>query len=388
MWHEWITGQRDWDLGRIVPDEILYYLNGPAIFTCRIGLDTYLFFKSDEYEDGDYYIASSVSSRELEALKRGRLSVHGALRHENIWLFQTDFDLGVMRYEMRSESLASSFLPKAGVPLVGSFPTAADSLAQVESLFAFKFFGEELSEEGLPLTTLRGLIDKVHDVVREALTPIALSGGRDRNFIDYTVKPLEFASLLIAIDHPELDVAKLRSQRRTRNVQPEEVLRQAFERGREFADQIERTVELASFGDLPNNFGADNFQFLQQIIDILPSSDSDVSRLQFSSSSAGNEVFVEVNAAVGDRIRGSYAGVVGRDVYITGTVDGLIGASKTIRLRRDNGREVTCQLGWNQFDELAANGRISFGVRVGLQGRYIERPRRDFMKVEADPVFF
>jgi hypothetical protein len=388
MWEEWITGRRDWNLGRIVPDEVLYYLNGPAIFTCRIGLETYLFFKSDEYEDGDYYIASSIAVSELDALRRGRLSVHGALRHESIWLFQTDFDLEVVRFEMQSEGRALAFLPKAGVPLLGSFQTAADSLAQVESLFAFKFFGKELSEAGLPLSTLKGLVDRVHDVVRDALTPVALSGGRDRNFMDYSVRPLEFASLLIAIDHPELDVERLRTQRRTRNMRPEDVLEQAFERGREFAEQIERTVELASIGDLPSNFGPDNFQFLQQIIDILPSSDSDVSRLQFSSSSGGGEVFVEVDAAVGDRIRGSFAAIAGREIYLTGVVYGLIGSSKTIRLRLDNGREVTCQLGWNQFDELAADGRIRFGVRVGLHGRYIERPRRDFMKVEGDPVFW
>lgn len=388
MWQDWSTGRNDWDLGQIVPDEVLYYLNGPAIFTCRIGLETYLFFKSDEFDEGDYYIASSVTATEVQALKRGRLSVYGALRHDTIWFFQTDFDLNVVRFEKRSETQASLYLPKAGVPLLGSHPTAADSLAQVESLFAFKFFGKELSEEGLPLTTLKSLVDRVHDVVRGALTPIALSGGRDRNFIDYSVRPLEFASLLIAIDHPELDVERVRAQRRTRDIAPEEILQQAFERGREFAEQIERTVELASVGDLPRNYTPDNMVFIQSIIDIMPSSDGDVSKLQFSSSSGGGEVFVEVDAAAGDRIRSSYAMIAGVEVYVTGLIDGIIGSSKTFRLKMDSGREVTCELGWNQFDDLIEQDRLRLGVRVGVHGRYIERQRRDWMKVEGPLTFF
>lgn len=388
MWQNWTSGRRDWDLGRIVPDEVLYYFDGPAIFTCRVGLSTFLFFKADEHDDGDYYLASAVTDSELDALKRGRLSVRGALSQESVWLLQTDFDLNVFQYEMKSEVAVRTFLPKAGVPLIGSFPTAADSLAQTDSLFAFKFFGEELSEEGLPLTTFKGLVDKVHDVVRNALTPLALSGGRDRNFIDFSVRPLEFASLLIAIDEPEIDAARLRAQRRTRNLDPSDIVQQAYEKGREFAEQIERTVELASVGDLPDNFGIDNFAFIQQIVEILPSSDGDVSKLQFSSTSGGGEVFVEVNSTAGDRIRGSFAMITGRNVYLTGTVDGLIGASKTFRLKTDTGREVTCQLGWNQFDELVADHRLRFGVRVGVNGRYVERPRRDWMKVEGNPTFF
>jgi hypothetical protein len=388
MWQDWTTGRRDWDLGRVVPDEVLYYLNGPAIFTCRIGLSTYLFFKSDEYEDGDYYLAAPVSDREIVALRNGRLSVRGGLSQSHCWLMQTDFDLNILRYEMKSESDVRAFLPKAGVPLIGSFSTAADSISQTDSLFAFKFFGDELSEEGMPFSTFKGLVDSVYDVVRKALTPNSLSGGRDRNFIDFSVRQPEFASLLIAIDDPEIDVARLAAQRRTRNLDPNAVAQEAYERGREFAEQIERTVDLAMGNRLPANFAADNFAFVQQIVEILPSADSDISRLQFSSTSGGAEVFVDVDATAGDRIRESYALIAGRDIQLVGVVDGIIGASKTFRLRTDYGREVTCQLGWNQFDELTADNRLRYGVRVAVSGRYVERQRRDWMKVEGNPVFF
>lgn len=388
MWQDWITGRRDWDLGRVVPDEVLYYLNGPAIFTCRIGLSTYLFFKSDEYDDGDYYLAAPISEREIAALKTGRLSVRGGLSQPNCWLIQTDFDLNVIRYEMKLEGEVRSLLPKSGVPLIGSFTTAADSINQTDSLFAFKFYGDELSEEGMPFSTFKGLIDSVYDVVRNALTPLSLSAGRDRSFMDFPVRQPEFASLLIAIDEPLLDAARLRARDRTRNLDPEAVVQEAQDRGRDFADQVERTVDLAMAGRLPDQFASDNFTFLQQIVEILPSRDSDISKMQFSSNSGGAQVFVEVDAVVGDRIRESFFIVEHRTIYLSGTVTAIIGKSKTFRLQTDFNREVTCQLGWNQFDELVAQDRLRYGVRLGVNGQYIKRDLRDWMKVEGDPVFF
>ena len=388
MWEAWITGQRNWNLGQIVPDEVLYYLNGPVIFTCRIGLLTYLFFKSDEYIDGDYYLAAPISDREIDALKSGLLSVRGALSQPQCWLMQIDFDLNVVRYEQRAESAVRAMLPKSGVPLLGSFSTAADSVNQTDALFAFKFFGSEMSEDGMPFSTFKGLVDNVYDVVRNALTPLSLAGGRDRRFIDFPVRQPEFASLLIAIDSPSLDAEKLLARDRTRNLDPDTVVQEAFDRGRDFANQVERTIDLAMAGRLPEEYAADNFVFLQQILDILPSRDSDVTKLQFSSTSAHNQVFVEVDAAAGDRIRESLQIVEHRNIYISGRVTAIIGKSKSFRLQTDFNREVTCQLGWNQFDDLVARDRLRYNVQLGVNGRYVKRQLRDWMKVEGDPIFF
>jgi hypothetical protein len=387
MWETWTTGSRDWHLGRIVPDEVLYYLNGPAIFTCRIGLLTYVFFKSDEYDEGDYYLAASVTDRELTALKEGRLSVRGALSQPHCWLMQTDFELNVHRYEEKSESEVRAFLPKSGVPLLGSFETAADSINQTDSLFAFKFYGAELSEEGMPFSTFKSIVDNVYGVVRNALTPASLSAGRDRRFMDFPVRQPEFASLLIAIDNPVLDAAQLRARDRTRNLDPDAVVQEAHERGRDFADQVERTIDLAMAGQLPEHYAADNFAFLQQIVNILPASNSEVSKLQFSSNSDRGQVFVEVDAVAGDRIRQSVEIVERRNVYINGVITAVLWNSKTIRIQTDYHREVTCQIGYTLFDELVAADRLKIGTRLGLNGRYTSRDYRDWMKVEGDPIF-
>ena len=78
-WTNWTTGQTCWSFGPLVPDEVLHDFFGPAIFTARIGLESFLFYKSGEYNDSDYFIATSVSQEETSALKGGHLSVRGAL---------------------------------------------------------------------------------------------------------------------------------------------------------------------------------------------------------------------------------------------------------------------------------------------------------------------
>jgi hypothetical protein len=303
-------------------------------------------------------------------------------------LLQTDFDLNVGRYEEKRFDDVKHLLPKSGVPLLSSFRVAADSISQTDSLFSFKFYGEDLSERGMPFSTFKGLIDNVYNVVRNALTPLSLGNGRDKSFIDFPVREPEFASLLIAIDPPTLDVGRLRLRDRTRDLNPDAVVQEAQLRGRDFADQVERTVDLAMAGRLTEQYAADNFVFLQQIADILPATRSDVSKLQFSSNSGGGQVFVEVDSQMGDRIRASLHGVEHREIHISGTVSGIIGKSATFRLQTDFSREVTCQLGRTQFDELVGQGRLRYGVRIGVRGRYIKRDLRDWMKVNGDPLFF
>jgi len=117
-WSTWTTGQTDWSFGALRPDEVLYSFDGPAIFTCRIGFDTYLFYKADEHKNGDYYVAASISPEELAALKAGELSVRGALAQQKCWLMDVDLDFEVRRYEQRHLDTAGRLLPRHGVALL------------------------------------------------------------------------------------------------------------------------------------------------------------------------------------------------------------------------------------------------------------------------------
>ena len=331
MLENWISGRKDWSLGQIEPDEVLYYLNGPAIFTRTLGLAKYIFFKTDENSVGEYYIAATITDHELNALKTGALSVRGALGKARCWIIQTDFDLNVQQYQEYKEKEIRSLLPKSGIPLITAFKSAPDSIHQSESMFSFKFFGSDMSEEGMPFSTFKGLIDGVYNISRTELVPPSLRKGRARDFIDYPIRQPEFASLLIAIDKPVIDAARLRTRPQTMKLDPNVIEKEAYERGRQFANQIEKTIDLAIANGITKTFAAENFKFLERIINILPSVDNDVSRMQFSSMSSGSNIFIEANVQEGDRIREHYIGMISHDMTVTGVVSGLLGSSKTFR---------------------------------------------------------
>jgi hypothetical protein len=385
-WAEWTTGQTTWPFGRLVPDEVLYDFGGPTIFTAKIGLEQFLFYKTNEDGDSDYYLATPISPEEISALKEGKLSVRGALSRPKCWLMEIDLDLQVRRYEQHGFELVSDMLPGYGVPLYGSLSTAADTMQQATSPLAFKFFGSELLDGRMPFSTFRNLISNVYDIVRRSLVPASLSNGRDSEFIDFPLLQPAFRSLLIAIDHPTIDVA-LMKRRHPRRVFDPEILRAESEaEGAKFVEQLERTVDVAASNELTAAFAQDNFALLDNISDIIPDRDGDVSKLQLSSSLSGQQRFVELDRAIGDRIRVAYREARDKPVTISGTIVGMVRRSHTFILRNSYAREITCHVVPAIYDDMLAKGNIIIGRRFQVSGDIQKRDRRDRLKVEGRPV--
>lgn len=385
-WNEWTSGYTEWPFGPLAPEDVLYEFDGPAIFTAHVGLDQLLFYKSDEHERGDYYIAAAVSGEEVSALKSGSLSVRGALSHRRCWLLDVDFDLGVRRFQETQTEKLNGVLPMSGVPLYGSLRSAADSILQAKSPLAFKFFGHELKEGRIPFSIFNGLIGSVYDVVRRSLVPPSLSLGRDSDLIDFPIHQPLLASLLIAIDHPSIDIGLLKRRDRTKNLNPEALIAETEAEGAKFVEQVERTVDVAITGKITKTFARDNFFLLENINAIIPSERGDVSKLQLSSSLAGQEVFVELDRDVGERIRFVYKAVRDKPVTITGTIVGLVRRSRTFILRNRFGRELTCYLVPYIYDDLLDRGELVIGRRLIVEGSVKKRPKRDLVRVEGYPT--
>ena len=385
-WSDWTTGKKGWALGALSPDEVLYAFDGPAIFTCQIGLENYLFYKSDEHDEGDYFIAAGISIDELAAMKAGKLSVRGAFSQKSCWLLDVDLDLKVRRYEQQRSDDVSQLLPRPGIALRSSQKGAADSIDQVESPLAFKFYGDELTDRRMPLSTFRGLIDSVYHVVRRSLVPPSLSVGRDSEVIDFPIRPPQFASLLIAIEHPFVDETRLRSRERTKNMTAQELRAESEAEGVKFISQVERTVDVASSGKITKGFARENIHVLDAISEIIPDNDGDVSKLQLSSAFHGATTFIEVNRDLGERIHTARKSVRDRTTTINGVVVGLVQKSRTFLLRNRYGREVTCYVARPIYDRMLAAGEISVGRRLRVNGEFYQRDFRDLLKVEGTPT--
>lgn len=385
-WVDWTTGSTVWPFGALVPDEILYEFAGPAIFTKCIGLEDFLFYKSDEYSEGDYFIASSVTQEEIDALKCGRLSIRGALNKSKCYMFDVGIDLNVRRFERKPFSELSSLVPSSGVPLYANFNSAPDSVAQSISPLTFKFFGDELQDGLMPLDIFKNLVNDVYDVVRRSFIPPSLSLGKAAELLAFPMRQPVLGSLVIAIENPTIDVGRMRRRLNTKTLDPNLVLAEAEAEGARFVENVERAVEKAMSGRVTKTFARDNFSLLDNINEIVPSESSDISKLQISSSLGGRDIFVEMDREVGDRLRNAYKDVRDRPVDISGTIVGMMEKSRSIVLRNRFGRQITCYFASPVYDDLLARGEFVIGRRLLVSGAFQKRDHRDLMKVDGAPT--
>ncbi len=378
----------DWTGELITPDEVLYNLDGPAIFLKTVGPINFLFFKADEQDTSDLYIVSQVRRKNVDYLKRGKLSVRGALLSGDLWAFELDLDRRVIRYQEVSESDISIFLPSPGVALRAEFGVTPDSVQQSEASYAFKFFGDELTEEGMPFSTFKNLVDDVYATLRKVLTPASLGQGKAGTALNFPIRQPEFASLVIAIDSPEIDSGRLKRGKNTKNLDADDVLAESEAMGIDFAGHFRNTVKALEGGMLPPKFAADNLDFLLAVVDILPSQRGGVKRLQFSANrDDGNDVFVELDVLAAETIRASVREIDDIEIDLFGTISGVLKKSNTLRVQTTYGREVTCQLRVEVFGELLADGKLIVGRSIILTGSFTKRQLRDLMKVEGYPTF-
>ncbi|WP_336986467.1 hypothetical protein [Altererythrobacter aquiaggeris] len=378
----------NWTGEVLSPDEILYYLDGPAIFLKSVGPFTFLFVKADEKDECDFYIASQIASKQVRYLKSGKLSVRGALLSGNLWVFELDLDLTVLRHEEVSESEIESFLPQQGIALRADFGVVPDSVQQSEASYAFKFFGDEMSEKGMPFSTFKGLVDDVYSTLRKVLTPPSLGHGKSTGVLDFPVRQPEFASLVIAVDAPEIDLARFKRGKKTKDLDANEVLAESEVLGVDFAQHLKRTVDVMGAHGLPDKYASDNLDFLLTLVDILPSQRGDVKRMQFSTNGRGKtDVFVDVDLLTAEKIRASVREVEDQEARVHGFISGILEGSNSLRIKTIYKREITCKLSAEIFDEILGEGKLVIGKPVIVEGLFTKRQLRDFMKVEVRPTF-
>jgi hypothetical protein len=382
IWDNWATGSKTWNFGPLVPDEVLYEYMGPSMFTTTVGLQHILVYKSFEHSDGDYFIAVETSVEIIDALKAGRLSVRGALSQSTCWLMDLNLDLNVQRYEQVSLGAISDLIPETGIPLYADMKLAADSLQQATSPLSFKFYGNELLDGLMPLDIFKTLVNSTYDFVRRLFVPPALIASKAGDLLAFPMRQPLLGSLIISIDHPEIDAERMRRRFSTKNLDAKELEQQAEKEGAKFVEGIEKTVERAASGRGMKTFARDNFMLLDNLADIVPGERGDVSRLQLSSYLAGQDIFVELDREIGERIKHAYRTVRDDVVDVRGIVAGTIDKSNLLILRPDRGREITCYIAPDIFNDLLVRGELNSGRRLMLSGSFQKRVRRNLMQVE------
>jgi hypothetical protein len=375
----------DWQGGAIAPLEVLYELDGPTIFTVKVGLKTMLFFKHDETDDAEIFIAVDVGDTDLAAMREGRLSVRGALSYRKAWLIKTSHEYVVQMYQSHDYSSILPYLPPKGVGLSAKFGVVPDSIEQAQSLIGFKFDGPMMTEESMPLSVFKDLVDNISTLVRHTLLPKALQKGRNNRFFDVQIGPPKFASLLVSIKDFNIDADRLREYKNTRDLVPDALRRESAELGADLWNSIVETSALASKGGLELEQARLHKDVLDHIASLVPSSDNDLDHLEVSYHGKHGTNVVTIDRTSGDRIiqAGQLEGIERKS--ITGVVVEINGVARTFIVKDDSDRQTTVAPKWRVFHELEAKGALRCGVVMKIEGQHWRRKRRDYMDTDQYP---
>ncbi len=375
----------DWQGGPITPIDVLYDIDGPVIFTAKVGLATMLFFKHDETDDADIFIAAGIDDGGLAALRQGRVSVRGALSYRNAWLIKADHDFEVQLYQSHDYSSILQYLPPKGVGLSAQFGVVPDSMEQAESLLAFKFVGQSMTEESMPLSVFKELVDNVSALVRHTLLPKALQKGRNNRFFDVQIGPPRFASLVVGIKEFNFDAEGLREFKNTKNLVTESLQQESSQLGEELWKSIVETSALADKGELELEQARLHKDVLDYIANLVPSSDNDLDRLEVSYHGIEGTKVITIDEVSGDRIiqAGQLDGIELKSII--GEVVEINGDARTFIIKNDLDRQTTVAPKWRVFQELEANDALRRGVWMKIKGPYQKRTRRDRMVMDEYP---
>jgi hypothetical protein len=374
--------------GAITPDEVLYFYEQPLLFTVKMGVFEALCYKADELQNTDLYLLSTTNEHVLDALKQGAISIKGALSAPGYWLVEVSRNLvALSSWYVPAERLPDEYLPDAGVGIQPHDLPLPDSVAQANAFFAVKFSGQALGVNEISFKLFRELTDRVYNATRKLFTPASLSGLRSGDVFDFPLAPPKFASLLIAIKRPVVDVKEIQRRRKEQYI-PEDFIASALDRRSHFFDRANEIVSEAMRGEVTDNIASHNFGLLEAVQGLIPTDDTDIATTEFNAANHGGAEYLLIDANVGEKMRRAYTAAVTRPVTLRGRVELLNGKSSTFVLQdHDSGRMVTCYIGAETFEQSTAAQQLRYGAEVHITGNITKRDVRDYLVATADPVF-
>lgn len=157
-------------LGALSPLEVLYEFDGPCIFVSETPAGTLvLAYLSEDLEDECLlrYVLATTSSRTIDELKHGVISVREAMDRGSLWLVDMDY-----RYQPRSAfSVRSSELPEDALP-----SKHVMLWSSLEPVLTLRLEGTEIVEGRIPAAAFY----QAADVASKAFKPIFEWAARAR----------------------------------------------------------------------------------------------------------------------------------------------------------------------------------------------------------------
>lgn len=371
-------------LGRVEPDEVLYQFDGPLLFTAHVGLSEMLLSKIEETESTDIFIATPTSRPTISALERGILSVRGAFGYDECYIVELDKSGNVPRYWKTSiDLIPEELLPDPGVGLDPDSSWVVDSIEQVDAYFSVRFSGDGLTRESIPFRTFMKLMESVYEASRASLAPNGLERARSTVF-DFNIREPIFGSLIVTIDEPSADIAKVNKFLNRKDLTSIDV-KAGFSdsRNKLFEDLHNLTSKDAT--NLTPEENASRYRLIQKIVELLPDDDTSFSKVEFNSFSQNGVDHVVIEQELASRIRDEHTKARMSVRTVTGLVKIINDKSATFVISADYGRDLTCHIPRAMFEELQNDQKFRNNSVVRVYGELNPRPRRDEIFVQHAP---
>jgi hypothetical protein len=374
-----------WGDASLSPTRVLYEFDGPLIFTVQLGLQDVLFFKADELDETDLFLATQIDEETLEALTAGRLSVRGAFLKDSCWIVEVSHSFEPLRFwTCDYEEVPEDLLPQQNVPLYSQFVRAPDTIEQSEAFFAIGFQGEDMTTSSMLFSTFRNLVNEAYDTARRILSPELLKGSRSTTF-DFPIYEPKFGSLIIALKEPVLDAGNIRRKMGNANAPMEYVHQQIDQQRANFFEDLDKIVsdseDISDEGDIETRIS-----FLEDIRSLLPNKDTPIRSVEFSFKAAGEVKSVFIDREAGEKIKNTYLSSEGDFVSKLGVIEVINRPSRTFVMTSTEGKQITCGLTLEQFTAMLEKPAFKMGARISVEGLLWERVKRDYLRVRGLPV--
>jgi hypothetical protein len=381
MWSPDSPALTQWNGGKIVPKTVLYYYDGPTVFTADVGLTEFLFYKIDEDANSDLFLIAPTNRKIIGALEKRSLSLRGALANSmEFWILDVARDQEVRRYwKLEISDIGEDMLPDNGLALAPLTSPAADFIEQALSFFSTRFTGENLTESSVPFVRFKQIVDAAYDSFRRIFPAPVLENRSLARSLDFGLLQPKFSSLIIAIDRPSID--KTDAKKYIHGQIDEKKFHLAFEKNRtDFFDRMGELLTEAKKGEIKKAYAVEHFYTLDQVNNIVPTTANSIDRVEFRAQAPSLNP-VSIDDQLGDKFRQAHKIAERAPRQMTGVVVDINDASGTLVIRGEDARQITCIFERSEYENLS----VSTGDKIRVRGIFTRRKRRDLILINAPP---
>ena len=373
-------------ISRIPPTDILYELDEPILFLASSDYFPVLCYKIDSDLSCSQYIVVPTNLATIGHLRAGHIPLHSAIVQPWAWIVEADdksFDVA-RSWGLSSEVIPKSLLPSDGVGLYHRHGVIHNkTISQNTSYLSVKFRGGEAKNGTLPFWVIKNAVYEVYNSFWRIFAPAVQHASKNvaektlRRVVNIPTHEMVHASLLIAIERPEIDLGGIRNRPDVDVPLAQSNIEKAQH---EF---LESTMAIASAVDrnhVTQGLASDHFNAIEALSEIIPSQNSFFDSVEINGLRAEKPTIpLVITVEYGRILKGIYHTVSSSPRDIAGEI--FLVNSQSYRFTIRTGyREVTCIA--TNSEQRRVIPFLRNGMHVSVRGHLQKRTNRDLLEIQ------